>query len=110
MAFFTIFVPEGLSESQYRSALRAGSTFVSSRRRDHRELLSRAGFANVEERDLTPEFLATSRAWYRAREARAPALIAHEGEALFRERQEDNEVHTAAIADGLLCRSLFICS
>jgi hypothetical protein len=110
MAFFTIFVAPGLSSAEYRRALRAGPTFVSSRRLDHVELLRRAGFESVEERDLTPEFLQTSRAWNAARAAHAAALIAEDGEAAFRERQADNEVQSDAIVDGLLRRSLFICS
>jgi hypothetical protein len=56
MAFITIYVPDGLSEKQYRQALRSGPSEVSSNRRAHEEMLAAAGFQEVEETDLTEEF------------------------------------------------------
>lgn len=110
MAFFTIFVPPGLGASEYRRALRSGPTFAGTRRKDHDELLARAGFRSIEETDLTAEFLATSRAWLTERAKHAAEMIAVEGEASFNERQSDQNVQTKAIEAGLLRRSLFVCS
>ncbi|HUF54232.1 MAG TPA: hypothetical protein VMR52_10725 [Dehalococcoidia bacterium] len=110
MAFFTIFVSDGLSDRDYRRALDAGPTFVSTQRRDHQEMIRAAGFTNVREIDLTKEFATTSRAWLEQRWKYESELIATEGEAGFRERQDDYERQTAAAEDGLLKRALFVCS
>ena len=110
MAFVTIFVAPGLTPSEYRRALRSGPTFVSSRRKDHGELIASAGFDRIEETDLTAEFLVTSRAWETERRDQATDLIGAEGEPAFNERQSDLDVQSRAIEAGLLRRSLFVCS
>jgi len=110
MAFFTIFVAPGLTASEYDRALRSGPTFVSSRRKDHGELIASAGFSRIEETDLTAEFLLTSRAWQTERSEHAAEMIAVEGETEFNERQSDLDVQSGAIEAGLLRRSLFVCS
>ncbi len=110
MAFVTIFVAPGRTPSEYRRALRSGPTFVSSRRKDHAELIASAGFSHIEETDLTAEFLRTSRGWETERNRHAAEMVAAEGEAAFSERQGDLDVQSTAIEAGLLRRSLFICS
>ena len=110
MAFVTIFVAPGLTAFEYRRALRSGPTFVSSRRKDHGELIASAGFSRIEETDLTAEFLRTSRAWETERDKQSFELIDAEGEVAFNERQSDLDVQSSAIEAGLLRRSLFICS
>ncbi len=110
MAFVTIFVAPGLTPSEYRRALRSGPTYVSSRRRDHGELLASAGFSRVEETDLTAEFLVTGGGWEAERDELAAERGAAEGEAAFEERQSDLDVQSSAIEAGLLRRSLFVCS
>jgi len=110
MAFFTIFVPTGLSRAEYRKAIRSGPSAVSSRGRDHVELLAAAGFTSTEEIDLTPEFAQTARAWYVGRERHAVELIAAEGQDSFDERQQDSRSQLEAIEAGLLRRALFVCS
>jgi hypothetical protein len=110
MGFFTIFVPDGLSESAYQQALRSGPSYVSTQRRDHRELLSSAGFQQVEETDLTPEFLVTTRAWLDGRERFRDKLVEAEGQDRFEERQLDSRLQAEAIEAGLLQRALFVCS
>ena len=110
MGFFTIFVADGLSERDYRRALRSGPNFASTRRRDHTEMLASAGFASVEEIDLTAEFLTTTRAWLEGRERYREELIAAEEAARFEERQNDSRIQAGATEDGLLRRSLFVCS
>lgn len=110
MGFFTIFVPDGLSESAYAGALRSGPTFVSTRRRNHQELLASAGFQRVEEIDLTPEFLATTRAWLNGRERFRAELLKAEGQDQFEERQLDSRLQAEGIEAAVLRRSLFLCS
>jgi hypothetical protein len=71
-------------------------------------MLRSAGFSQVEETDVTEEFLATNRAWYTMRERYAAELIEAEGEARFCERQSDNCAQLKCVEEGLLRRSLFI--
>lgn len=108
MGFFTIFIPDDLTERDYRKAVRAGPNAVASRRRTQEELLRSAGFARVEEVPLTDEFRKTARAWYQGRERHAAEIMSVEGEAGFRERQADSLAQLEAIEAGLLRRSLFI--
>lgn len=100
MAFFTIFVPSGLTPEEYRTAVRSGPSAVSSRGRDHRELLAAAGFSRTEEIDLTPEFREAASTWYFGRERHAAELIAAEGEDSFNERQQDSRSQLEAIEAG----------
>jgi hypothetical protein len=110
MGFFTIFVPDGLSEPDYSLALRSGPTYVSTRRRNHQQLLAAAGFTEIREIDLTPEFLETTRGWLNGRERFRDELLAAEGEATFEERQSDSRVQAEGIEAGVLRRALFLCS
>ncbi len=109
LAFYTIYVPNGLSEPDYKRALVSGPSAVSTRRKDHQELLASAGFSRVEETDLTRDFLRTSRAWYDGRGRFADQLRAAEGSDAFDERRQDSQQQIEAIEAGLLRRSLFIC-
>jgi len=108
IAFYTIFIPSGLSQAEYRRAARAGPAAVTSRRREHVDLLRSAGFAAVREIDVTAAFLRATRAWHEARARYAGQLSQAEGEASFRERQRDYRLQARAIEAGLLRRSLFV--
>ena len=108
IAFYTIFIPSGLSEAAYRRAARAGPSAVTSRRREQPELLRSAGFTGVREIDVTEAFLRATRAWYEARARYAGQLSQAEGEALFCDRQRDYHLQARAIEAGLLRRSLFV--
>ncbi len=107
-AFYTIFIPPGLSDKDYRRAARSRSHDVTSWRREHPELLSASGFRNVEEIDLTDEFLRVAQAWLEARERHADELSEVEGQADFAQRLKENKTSVAALRDGLLRRSLFV--
>jgi len=108
VAFYTIFVPSGLSQAEYRRAARAGPSAVTSRGREQAELLRSAGLTGVREIDVTEAFLRTTRAWYEARARYAGQLSEAEGEASFHERQRDYRLQAQAIEAGLLRRSLFV--
>jgi len=110
MGFFTIFVPDGLSESDYARALKCSTGFISTRRRNHQDLLAAAGFSQVEEIDLTSQFLVTQRGWHDGRERFHAELIEAEGEDAFAERQLDAEHMMEGIKAGLLRRALFLCT
>ncbi len=107
MAFYTIFISSGLSDKDYRRAARSRSC-VTSWRREHPELLSAAGFSNVEEIDVTDEYLRVTQAWLDARERHADELAEVEGEVDFAGRITENRASVAALRDGLLRRSLFV--
>ena len=108
VAFYTIFVPSGLSQAEYRRAARAGPAAVTSRGREQADLLRSAGFNAVREIDVTEAFLRTTRAWCEARARYAGQLSEAEGEASFRERQRDYRLQARAIESGLLRRALFL--
>ena len=108
VAFYTIFIPSGLSHAEYRRAARAGPAAVTSRGREHADLLRSAGFAAVREIDVTEAFLRATRAWYEARARYAGQLSEAEGEAPFHERQRDYRLQAQAIESGLLRRALFV--
>ena len=108
MAFYTIFVAEGLSEADYRRATRARPLVATYRRREHRDLLQAAGFVDVVQTDLTEDFLRTARGWYEGRQRYAAELMEAGGEASFRELQADSLEQVEKLEAGLLRRSLFV--
>ncbi len=108
LAFYTFFIPQGLSEADYRRAARAAGPSVTSRRREQRDLLRSAGFAEIAETDVTDEFLRTARAWLEARERHAAELRQSEGESQFEQKQAEDRGQIEAIEAGLLRRSLFV--
>ena len=108
IAYYTIFIPPGLSQAEYRRAARAGPSAVTSRGREQADLLRSAGFNAVRETDVTEAFLRATRAWYEARARYAVQLSQAEGEASFHERQRDYRLQAGAIEAGLLRRSLLV--
>lgn len=108
LAFYTIFIPPGLSEAAYRRARQLGPSGVASRRRAQPELLRSAGFVRVSETNLTAEFLRIARAWLEARERHAAELRQSEGESQVEQKQAEDRREVNAIEAGLLRRSLFV--
>ena len=108
MAFYTIFIPPGLSESAYRRAVKLGPPQAASRRREHEELLRSAGLVNVSETDLTSEFLRITRQRLEARERHSTALRQSLGDSEFEEDQSQGRAQIEVIEAGLLRRSLFV--
>ena len=106
MAFLTIHIATNLSPSQHREAVRGGPPAVLTRH-DHPRLLRAAGFRDIEEADVTADYLRSVRAWLAESSARDAELRAVLGDALFEDRQNDRLLQDSAIERGLLRRSLF---
>jgi hypothetical protein len=70
-------------------------------------LLVSAGFTDVEERDFTAAFAATTRAWTEQWDAHRAGLIGLFGATVVDDRQRERHAQLRAIEDGILCRSLF---
>jgi cyclopropane fatty-acyl-phospholipid synthase-like methyltransferase len=77
-------------------------------RGDHHTMLRSAGFAMVEETDVTPDYLTTIRAWFTEASARAEELRAVQGDRVFQDGQRERQLHAAAVESGLLRRSLLV--
>lgn len=108
MAFLTIFIPQGLSEVEYRRALRIGAREISSWRRDHPDLLEAAGFRVLEETDVTAEFIGTKGALVEARDRYSTELTAKMGAQEFAALMKQQRAELQAAREGLLRRSLFL--
>jgi hypothetical protein len=77
-------------------------------RSDHRGLLGSAGFGDITELDVTPEFRATAAAWLAEGAAHAEELARLEPPGAFEQRQADRRAMLAAIDAGLLRRALVL--
>jgi hypothetical protein len=106
-AFFTIHPTPGLDARRRRRAHRDGPVAVASHVPPH-ELLTRAGFTDIEETDCTAEFATVARAWIdqwdRHRDALAELLGAEEVD----QRQRERRIQLRAVEDGLLRRTLLV--
>ena len=105
-AFFTIHVAPALSPSARRDFARSRS-FHAYSPSPVTDLLATAGFADIEERDVTPAYLHTACAWYEAwtrHETEARALL---GSVKFDEQQAYRLESIRGIEGGFLKRSLF---
>ena len=107
MAFTTIYVPDGLSRSEHRRAVRAGPPHVTTRR-PYGALVRQAGFRDVDEIDVSVEYARTQRAWLEQSEVHADALRRVVGDAGFDLTQVSRRYALAAITAGRLRRSLFV--
>jgi len=106
IALTTIYVTPGMPLPARRRAHRSGPRAVASRATQP-QLLASAGFVDLDEVDLTPEFAVTG--WTRFNEwaDHADELIQLEGPVAFEERQRGRQLQLRAIEDGLLRRGLF---
>jgi hypothetical protein len=106
MAFTTIYVPEDLGPREHRVGVAAGPWQVATRR-PYPELVTRAGFEDVVEVDVSDDFLTTQRSWSEQNEAHADTLRQLTSEEDFELAQLDRRRALDAITAGLLKRSLF---
>jgi len=97
LAFHTIYPTPGLSKAAYRRAIKVGPRAVSTRRRDHRELLATAGYVSIEIIDLTGQYRRT-----------ILDFLEHHKRLADEDRQADLRGSLSALDEGLLMRSLFL--
>jgi hypothetical protein len=107
LAFYTIYIPAGLPPDVYRRAKHAEPGAAGSRE-DHQSMLESAGFQEIREIDVTPQYLATIRAVLASRQRHERALRREAGDAEFERRVTENCNAAAAVEEGLLHRSLFL--
>jgi 2-polyprenyl-3-methyl-5-hydroxy-6-metoxy-1,4-benzoquinol methylase len=107
MAFLTIMSAPNLTRSQHREAVRVGPPAVAARR-DYGSMLRTAGFQEIEETDVTDDYLVSVRAWFDQSLLREQELRCLVGDVLFETRQTDKQLQTSGIERGLLRRSLFV--
>jgi hypothetical protein len=104
-AFYTIFIPAGLSDSAYRRAGRIGPNGVTSRRTP-RSLVEAAGFDLIDETDVSAEFLRVVQGLLRVSDRDADELLAEMSANDFETLQRERAQLAAAIQSGILRRSL----
>jgi cyclopropane fatty-acyl-phospholipid synthase-like methyltransferase len=104
-AFFTIYVPSGLSGQSRRRALAAAPRYGWSRV-SNVQLMQSAGFVDIDETDCTDRYLQTLRGWHDHSGDREDELVALWGADLFKERQEARRAAIEAVQDGLQRRVL----
>ena len=107
MGFTTIFESPGLPPAARRQARATGPRAVAMRS-DHQRLLGSAGFGDVTELDVTPEFRATAAAWLAEAAAHAVELAQLEPPGAFEQRQAERRAMLAATDAGLLRRALIV--
>lgn len=107
LAVTTIFIPPGLSAQDHRRAVRAGPPAVAATR-DYPALLRSAGFAQLDEIDLTDAYLTTARAWHRYGLEFQAELAALHPPGEFADQLARRHRAITAIQAGLLRRSLFL--
>ncbi len=108
IAFYTIFIPPGISREDRERVLRLGDPPEVASAAEQGALLRSAGFSDIDETDVTGEFLVTARGWLGGRERFAAQLRRREGAAAFDEGQTNRRARVAAIGAGLLRRALFV--
>lgn len=106
MAFHVIFVAPGLSEQDRERAVVAGPAHAAAAE-NYPDLLTSAGFDQIEEVDVTNQYRRTAAAWLNESTRATPYLEQSLGIEEFRRGQQERQKAQAAIEGGLLRRSLF---
>lgn len=104
MAFLTIVVAPGLSKRDHRIAVRLGPSGVTMRR-PIEELVSQAGFTEIEVVDVSDDFLRAARGWLDELVAHQDDLRPTLGDEL-EERIHDSRDKVRGVEEGLLQRLL----
>lgn len=107
IAFYTIFVPPGLTDRDRRRAARSGPPTVATPS-TYRSLLCSARFVELNEVDVTAAYLDTARAWLRHGQEFEVELTAREPPGAFADKLAHRRAAITAIEAGLLRRSLFL--
>lgn len=106
LAFHTIEVPPGLSAAERRRASLIGPPGVAART-TYPSLLRSAGFIEIDEVDVTAEYLATQRRWLAATLRHEEGLRSVLGDDAVHEGIERRRRTVDAIEGGLLSRTLY---
>lgn len=105
ICFTVIAVADGLTAEEMRRAIEAGPPEVESGP-GYPALMSAAGFRDIEDLDVSDDYMATAEAWLRSWEADAPAIRTLVGPNDFAERQDNLRRAIEATRAGLLLRDL----
>jgi SAM-dependent methyltransferase len=105
--FTVISLAPSLADSERRTAIASGPTFVDTPD-DYAVLLGQSGWCLRERTDLTAEFLQSMRTELEGMQARADALVEVFGSDEFTERMKRRQVTITAVGVGLLRRELFV--
>ena len=108
IAYYNIFIADDLPADIRRRVGREASNRDVYTRARQRGLLESAGFARIEEHDVTGEYLRVQRALYEANARYERALRKVQGGAVFEERQSNRRRTLLAIEAGYLRRSLLV--
>jgi hypothetical protein len=106
IAFTTIYIAPGVSSREYRRASRARGPGAAEKR-EMMELFRTAGFGDVRERDVTPAFARTTRAYLDTSERYRTELQSEWGADKFSESQRDRRATLVLIREGVLRRAMF---
>ena len=106
IAYFNIFISHEAPEEEQRRFAQFNPGHYT--RAQQQGLLRSAGFVNIEETDVTGEYLRVQRAMYEANERHARALRRAQGNERFEERQRNRLRTLDGIGAGILRRSLFV--
>ena len=105
--FSVIFPTPGLPDAQARRAIEAGPPECALHT-TYPNLLRSAGFVDVDEHDVTPDYLATARRKLEESERFAAGMAEALGRQEFEDTQGKRRLAIRAIAAGLLRRSVFV--
>jgi hypothetical protein len=106
-AFTVIFATPGLTAAQARRAVASGPPNCGLRT-SYPSLLRSAGFVDIDEHDRTPDYLTLATRKLEVTEELADDMVRMFGRQDHEEMQAQRRLSVAAIADGLLRRSLFL--
>jgi hypothetical protein len=107
IAFYTIAVTPGLRADDHRRAVRCGPPEVRTRS-DYLSLLRSAGFVELDEVDVTADYLDTARGWLRHGQEFEAGLAALETPGAFAGKLARRREAIAVIEAGHLRRSLLV--
>ncbi len=106
LVFYVIHFQPGLSLPRKASLIEALPGVVDAPA-PYLELIERAGFNNVAERDVTPDYQRTAAKWLREAGEMEPRLRAALGDQVYEDKQANRLRSMAAIDAGDLGRTLF---
>jgi hypothetical protein len=107
IAFYTIAVAPALPADDHRRAVLSGPPEVRTRS-DYLSLLRSAGFADLDEVDVTADYLDTARRWLRYGQEFEAGLAALETPGAFARKLARRRKAIALIEAGYLRRALFL--